>query len=308
MVERILFAPGGATEAKQDDVLAALALLQLELDQKFESGESVALDAATLAALETVNAAITNWPVDYPLPAAQVAALTPPSDTLTDVELRATPVPVSGAFTITDPVTVEGEVALTAATLAALETINAVCSGTVALDAGTLAALESITATVSNWPIEYPLPAAQVTTLTPQTDGLTDVELRAAPIGVSATDFDIRELTVDTDSVRQTLRVLTPLSVAVTGVVADQMLVSIGAGDRIRLLRNAGHCDPALAAETYPLVTLKIGSLVVWRDKLEPGLPWSETVCFEGAVGEDLTISVDQVATIYLNIRYEVLT
>lgn len=38
--------------------------------------------------------------------------------------------------------------------------------------------------TVSNFPAEYPLPAAQVSALTPQTDGLTDAELRAAPVAV----------------------------------------------------------------------------------------------------------------------------
>lgn len=39
------------------------------------------------------------------------------------------------------------------------------------------------------------LPAAQVSTLTPQTDALTDTQLRATPVPVSATDLDIRDLT-----------------------------------------------------------------------------------------------------------------
>lgn len=37
---------------------------------------------------------------------------------------------------------------------------------------------------VSNFPSEYPLPAAQVSTLAPQTDALTDAELRASAIDV----------------------------------------------------------------------------------------------------------------------------
>lgn len=37
---------------------------------------------------------------------------------------------------------------------------------------------------VNNLPTEYPLPATQVATLTPQTDALTDSELRASPIAV----------------------------------------------------------------------------------------------------------------------------
>lgn len=115
-----------------------------------------------------------------------------------------------------------------------------------------------------------------------------------------------RELTLALDSVRQSLRVSTPLSQAVSGPVTDQVLVSPGVGNRLRLIRNAGHVDPALDTAVYPLVTLKIGTTVIYRDKLEAGLPWSETVCFEGADAEDLTISVDTSATIYLNIRYEV--
>lgn len=114
----------------------------------------VSLSVATLAALETVNAVVTGA-VDA---------------------------------------TVSGIVALDAATLAALESVSATVSGTVALDAPTLAALESITATISgtvtvdgtvelgattlqalenikidNFPVEFPLPAAQVSTLTPPT-------------------------------------------------------------------------------------------------------------------------------------------
>jgi hypothetical protein len=105
-----------------------------------------------------------------------------------------------------------------------------------------------------------------------------------------------------------TPRLLTPLSTSVTGIVTDQVLVAISGSDKIRVLRNQGHCDPALAAGTFPLVTLKIGSTVIWRDKLESGLPWAEAVCFEGAAGEDLTVSIDAAATIYFNIRYEVFT
>lgn len=48
------------------------------------------------------------------------------------------------------------EVALSAATLAALESITAVVSGTVALDVPTLAALEQVTSTINNFPADYP--------------------------------------------------------------------------------------------------------------------------------------------------------
>lgn len=114
-----------------------------------------------------------------------------------------------------------------------------------------------------------------------------------------------RFLSLENDSVRQTLRISTPRSVAVSGVVSDSVVISVPGGSCLRLLRNAGHVDPALEEGAYPLVTMKIGATTVYQDKLEAGLPWSETVCFEGADGEDLTISVDQAATLYLNLRYE---
>ena len=60
--------------------------------------------------------------------------------------------------------------------------------GAVALDAPTLSALESVTATVVNLPADYPLPAAQVSTLTPQTDGLTDAQLRASAVPVTVSN------------------------------------------------------------------------------------------------------------------------
>lgn len=46
MVERILMGPGGASET-------TLALILSELAQKLEAGQEVALDAATLAAMDT---------------------------------------------------------------------------------------------------------------------------------------------------------------------------------------------------------------------------------------------------------------
>src|SRR5690348_2659602 len=83
-----------------------------------------------------------------------------------------------------------------------------------------------------------------------------------------------------------TLRYTTPASLAVTGPVTDQVITTAGAGQSIHLIRNAGHVDPELDAATYPLVTLKLGTTVVYRDKLEAGLPWSETVSFLSQPGE----------------------
>lgn len=217
MTYQTLLAPGGATELKQDELLAALTELLTELQGKLETGQPVPLDLATIDALGDVRATVQNHPTDYP-DAATVAA-------------------------VLDVV----------AALAATLTVQ----GTVSVD---------------NFP-EFP-PAQEM-----------------------------RDLRLDRDSVRQTLRVSQPCSVAVTGPVSNQVLVSVSPGQRLRLLRNAGHVDPQLT-EAYPLVTVKIGETTIYRDKTEPGLPWAETVCFEGQDGEDLTVSVD-VGTIYLNARYE---
>lgn len=55
-----------ATEAKQDAIKAALDSILTELNAKLEAGQAVALDSATLSALESVTATVSNWPTDYP--------------------------------------------------------------------------------------------------------------------------------------------------------------------------------------------------------------------------------------------------
>lgn len=135
--------------------------------------------------------------------------------------------------------------------------------------------------------------------------GALVTDATGSTVGVTATDLDIRNLSVLLDSVTQTLRPSTPYSQPVVGPVTDQVLVAVNPGQRIRLIRNAGHIDPT-AVDVYPNITLKIGSTTVFRDKMEPGLPWSETVCFEGVDGADLTISIDAAVSVYLNMRYEV--
>lgn len=163
------------------------------------------LDA--LAALENLSATITNLPANYPDAAAAVllTAIRDAVQGTLDVNV------VSGGG---GPSTV----ALDGPTLAALESINAAVTGTVELGPIALAALEAITATISNFPVDYPDAAAALLlttisdalagTLTvegtvdvgnwpaefpdghpdPQTDALTDAELRAAPVETSASE------------------------------------------------------------------------------------------------------------------------
>jgi hypothetical protein len=55
-----------STEAKQDLILTSLGNILTELNAKLEAGQSVALDAGTLAALESVTASVSNFPSDFP--------------------------------------------------------------------------------------------------------------------------------------------------------------------------------------------------------------------------------------------------
>lgn len=82
MTVHTLMGPGGSTEAKQDAILTALAAVLAELQQKLEAGQAVALDGATLSALESITATIANVPLDVVGP-------------LTDAELRADDVDVA---------------------------------------------------------------------------------------------------------------------------------------------------------------------------------------------------------------------
>ena len=183
-------------------------------------------------------------------------------------------VAISGTVQIAEPVTVEGTVALDAATLAALENVNATVSGsvsvnnfpttqavsgTVALDSATLAALETIN--VGNFPATQVVsdgggsltvdgsvsvnnhPASQSVVgagaaATAQRVQLADESLAALEsisatvsgtvsvgntVSVSATDLDIRNLSSAQDSVAITDgggSITVDGSVSVTGTVA----------------------------------------------------------------------------------------
>ena len=111
---------------------------------------------------------------DTPLPVTVVGGSSGSSDALTDEQLRAAPVPVSGTFyPATQPVSVAAlplpagaatETALTAlkASVEALSAKIAACNtNSVALDSSTLAALESINAAISGTVVVQNFPATQ---------------------------------------------------------------------------------------------------------------------------------------------------
>ena len=122
----------------------------------------------------TVN--VGNQPTDYPLPSGQVSALIPQTDGLTDAQLRAGDVGVDTG--LTQPTTPSDTQPVSAASLP-LPTGAATAAGQLP---------DNHQVTVSNHPAEYPLPDSQVSTLTPQTDALTDAQLRASALTVADTD------------------------------------------------------------------------------------------------------------------------
>lgn len=82
-----------SSNTKLDSIITALGNLQTELNQKLEAGQSVALDAGTLAALETITASISNFPSDYP-------------DAATLAKVEAVRALLAGTLTISGAVTV----------------------------------------------------------------------------------------------------------------------------------------------------------------------------------------------------------
>lgn len=118
-ITALVIGPGGNVEISND--VGNPIPVSLDGGPISLSGE-IALDAATLAALEQITVFVAAGQI-IGLDAATLAAL--------------------------EQITVSGTVALDAPTLAALENINAVVSGTVELGTATLAALEDITATVT---------------------------------------------------------------------------------------------------------------------------------------------------------------
>lgn len=215
MVEQQLIGPGGATEV-------TLAAILAELLPKLEENGTVNLSAATLAALE--NIAVTGT---VALDAPTLAAL----ENIT----------VSVANWPSDYPD--------AAVLAKLEQVRVLLAAPLAVT-GPLTDAElratDVEVDVTNFPADYPLPAAQVTTLTPQTDGLTDTELRAADVNVA----DSGE------------RLYTHVVATVTAS-GDTTVHTPAAGKAIRLRWIYAINDPA--ATSPPLIKVKLGSTEIYR-------------------------------------------
>lgn len=273
MVERVLVGPNGATET-------TLAAILVELGQKLETGQEVALDAPTLAALKSITVA--NLPADYP-----------------DVDAQALLASILTAVQST--LTVDGTVSITQAQLdvlaAALEAITV--SGTVALDAPTLAALESINALVTNLPADYPLPDAQVAALTPPTTVTADqgaagadpwpVDIGGATVSVSnlqtdaLTDTQLRATDVNTADSGE--REYTHVVATVTSV-GDTTVHTPASGKAVRLRWIYAINNPT--ATSAPLIKVKLGATEIYR-------VWalSKRQVVTGAVNAPLVVNLD---------------
>lgn len=128
-------------------------------------------------------------------------------------------------------------------------------------------------------------------------------------VGVSATDLDIRELSLLLDSVRQTARPMRPRHFEITAGGANDVLTPT-AGSRLRILRVDGGCKPSTPDGTYPTyaLTLDLGSGVetIRGKELQAGEPIGCTVCFEGVIDAPLTTSVTGPGgTVQFDIYYE---
>lgn len=242
----------------------------------------VALDSATLAALENITVAVSSG--EIALDSATLAAL--------------------------ESIIVTGTVELGATTLAALETVNAVVSGEVSLDATTLAALENITATVSG----------TVTVnkgtgwVDPQTDALTNTELRATPLDVNAT-LDTTGLATDTgqNTGNGYLATLVDLlnnrytstklsAVATLTTSGDTTIITPSAGNAIRMFWFSATQDAD--DSSAPLVKLSIGGTEYYR--FFGAMAHSEQ--FEGGADETLVVNLSGSANYSVTVHYEEFT
>lgn len=249
-----------------------------ELNGKFEAGQEVALDAASLAALENITVEVSDWPTDFP-----------DADVLAKLEqIR---------LLLAGTVTVDGEVALDAATLAALENITVTVAnfpasveiandvgnpvpvtGTVTVNepvsvddnGGSLTvdgtvAVSSVGGTVA---VSGPLTDTQLrATPVPVSGPLTDVQVRATPLPVSGT------VTITDGSGPVTVdgTVGVSGSVAVTGPLTDTQLratpVPVGDLNKLVPVRHdevqLGYTGDNLTSVVFKQATVTVATLAL---------------------------------------------
>lgn len=208
------------------------------------------------------------------------------------------PVKVNPSGALTADVT-GSSVSLDATTLAALESVNVQNTVTVQatdLDVRNLTYAQdkvdvtgsTVTAnvtgnvSVTNHPSEYPLPAAQVTTLTPQTDALTNTELRASDVNVA--DSGEREYLHFTADVLAS---------------DDTTLITPAAGKRIRIRWIYLINSPT--AETPVKMKVRFGS----NPPIYNVYALSKRQMVTGGINESLILNLSAIGDVAVTVIYE---
>lgn len=149
---------------------------------------------------------------------------------------------------------------------------------------------------VSNFPSEYALPAAQLTTLTPQTDSLTDAELRASNVGVDVSEAGI-----------------TPKSATAT-TSGTTTIVTPSSGKAIRLYWFELSARSTNSAAVVAGLRWTTGGADFFQDdfsqyggKVSHSYKGGRSYT-QGGADEALVINLSASQTVYVNIDYEEVT
>jgi hypothetical protein len=191
-----------------------------------------------------------------------------------------------------------------------------------------------------DFPDEYPLPAAQVATLTPQSDALTDSQLRATPVDVEGTvavvnfpatqpvsgtvavsNFPATQPvsgtvtanlgTIDGVATEATLLALlaaaslTPVSTlaATVDVTGPTDVLTPAAGKKLRLRWLFAQSDPSNSGTS--VITFRLGGTVVYKFELDAGQPFAHSMVVDGAVDGALSVELGNTNPVYVNVDYE---
>ncbi len=238
-------------------------------------GGTVALDAPTLAALESIQAAVAGT---VALDAPTLAAL--------------------------ENIIVSGTVALDSPTLAALESITAAVTGTVAvsnfpatqpvsgtlaLDSATLAALESVTATVSG----------SVTV-----SGTVSVSNFPTTQAVSAASLPLPVDAASESTLAARFGAVTGSPVTVTAA-GDTTVYTPAAGMRVRL-KWVGLSSPSTnSAPTTATVKWSGATGNVYRWSMGAPGAFAHGSVREGAVDEALVVNLSEAQSVFVNLDVE---
>jgi len=218
---------GGATEDKQDDIITAIENIEVpapvggatEAEQEVQTALLTTIEANQLP--DGHNVTVDNLPSEYPLPSAQVTALTPPAaitgfatsakqdDIITAIENIEIDPPVGGAT--------EAEQEAQTALLTTIESNQLPDGHNVTIDNASGAAAVNIQDGGNSITVD-----GTVAVTGTQTDALTDTQLRATAVPVSGTvTANLGTLNGAATAANQQTDALTDTELRATPVVVD---------------------------------------------------------------------------------------